>query len=218
MASTGRGSVNPEPSVSTAHAERLAPVVAAAVTGDLEALAVLVRCPDGVDPSLVREALLLLVPFAGVPRALDALGVYADAFPQVVPLADVMANEADPRARFRERGVALFARVYGANRQRVEAGLRRIDPEVPDWVLEDAYGKVLARGHLAAAEVECLAVVLLSAQGLVRQLKGHVAGALGCGAAPERIHACLSAAAGWIAADVRERAETWIAELGQASR
>lgn len=163
---------------------------------------------DGVAPALVREALLLLVPFAGVPRTLDALNVFATVHP------DVDAHR-DPRApaAWRADGERLFAQVYAANTERVLAGLRSADPELPDWVLEHAYGKVLARGVLRPDQVECLAVVLLAVQGLTRQLKGHIAGALACGAPEALVRSCLAAAAAWIGPAERERAERLLVSL-----
>ena len=200
----------PSPAPIAAH---LAPLLAAAATGDVERLELLMQAQDQVAPSLIREALLLLVPFAGVPRSLDALQVFARLHPEATAHLEAPPSGSDARAKFRARGEQLFARVYGAHLERVSGTLRTLDPELLDWVLEDAYGKVLARGFLPPKEVESLAVVLLAAQGLIRQLKGHVAGALHCGASPDDLRRCLAAAAAWIAHPVRTRAEQWLVEL-----
>jgi 4-carboxymuconolactone decarboxylase len=208
--------LEPDPS-SGPVAVHLAPLLAAAATGDVERLEVLLQAQDRVAPSLIREALLLLVPFAGVPRSLDALQVFARRHPGASAHLEAPSvgreTGSDARAVFRVRGEQLFARVYGPHLERVSGTLRALDPELLDWVLEDAYGKVLARGFLPPSEVECLAVVLLAAQGLTRQLKGHVAGALRCGASPDDVRRCLVAAAAWIAEPVRTRAEHWLVQL-----
>lgn len=162
---------------------------------------------SGTSRARLREALLLLVPFAGVPRTLDALTVLKAAVPGGAEPEPLLPDEPGVRrTHFRTRGEALFRRVYTDRAERVEARLRALDPEIADWVLEDAYGKVLARAGLTDREVECLSVVALTAQSLHNQLEGHVRGALSCGAASGDLHTCLDAAAPWIDEDDLDRA------------
>jgi 4-carboxymuconolactone decarboxylase len=183
-------------------------VVAAAARGRSEAVGQSVgRAFDGgCSRAEIREALLVHSLFAGFPRTLDALsaaaGALADRDPHL-PAAepDLPAEDGPRRALFRERGDRLFSRVYGAGAAVVLERLRALDPELPDWVLEDAYGKVLARPVLSAAERERLAVVLLAAQGLRNQLRGHVLGALRCGATRDQVEASLAAAADHLEAE-----------------
>jgi 4-carboxymuconolactone decarboxylase len=140
--------------------------------------------------------------FAGFPRALDAA---AAAAPALGPAAEPAVEPEDDHALaverrlHRTRGRALFDRVYGADAPRVHARLHALDPQLTDWVLEDAYGRVLARPELAPSERERLAAVLLAAQGLRNQLAGHVRGALRCGATAAAVEASLEAASPWIA-------------------
>lgn len=175
----------------------LAPVVAQGASGRTDRLhdALRAALAGGVPPSAVREGLLMLALFAGIPRTLDAFaafrGVHDGPF---APEAGLPTDPAERRARFRERGRALFDRVYGRDAERVLGRLLDLDPELPLWIVEDAYGRVLARPGLSAAERECLAVVALCALGLRNQLSGHVRGALHCGAAPDDVRACLDAA------------------------
>jgi len=176
-------------------------VVAAGALGRATELRAALRAAGaaGCTRSEIREALLVLSLFAGFPRTLDALAATAD---ELGPGADSLPppEERLPegvearRALFRARGESLFRRVYGDDAARVLERLFGLDRELPQWVLEDAYGKVLARPGLDAAERERLAVVLLAAQSLRNQLGGHVRGALRCGAAPEHIVASLEAA------------------------
>jgi 4-carboxymuconolactone decarboxylase len=176
--------------------------VAAAAAGQPEALAraldaaVLGGCP----PVALREAVLMLAPFGGFPRTLDALAALHAAFerggveaPQ--PMED---EERETHAR---RGRDLFDRVYGEDAQRVLERLLVLDPELPHWVLQDAYGRILARPGLSAAQRERLAVVLLCALRLRNQLSGHVRGALRCGASASQIEASLHAAGALLPVD-----------------
>ena len=191
MSGTGSGdAAGPGPAASAA----LAALVAASVRGDapgVEAAAATARAAAA--PEALREALRMVHLFAGFPRALDALAAAAPSLPSAG------GEPAEDRASFAARGRVLFDRVYGADAARVHARLAALDPSLAAWVVEDAYGRVLSRDGLGAADRERLAVVMLAAQGLRNQLPGHVRGALACGASPAEVEASLAAAARWIA-------------------
>jgi len=181
----------------------LAPVAAAA------ALGLASRLETAIDDALhagcgaveIRETLLVVSLFAGFPRTLDALAVarrvFARRLPGGVPAAPEPGLPRDDAARrevFRTRGRALFDCGYGESAGQVFGNLLDLDPELPHWVVSDAYGRVLARPGLEPAERERLAVVRLAALTLRNQLSGHVRGALNCGARPEAVLASLAAA------------------------
>ncbi len=180
----------------------LAPIAAAAAIGRRDRLdaaldaALRSSCPRDA----IREALLLVAPFAGFPRTLDALAAWRAARDRAgdsyaaQPEPGLPEDDATLRATLRRRGRAFFDRVYGRHAERVIERLLDLDPELPHWVLEDAYGRVLARGGLDAAVREALAVVMLAALALRNQLGGHVRGALACGAEASCIRAAIDAA------------------------
>lgn len=170
--------------------DSLAPLAAAAAAGRRDAVAPLTRAAlgAGCTPTEVREALLTLAPFCGFPRTLDAV---AEARPL---LGEAPAPEADGTA-WPARGASFFDRVYGGDADRVRAGLASLDLDVARWIEEDAYGKALSRPGISASLRERIGVVLLAAQGLRNQLKGHVRGAMNCGASAEEVTAFLDAAA-----------------------
>jgi 4-carboxymuconolactone decarboxylase len=175
----------------------LAPVVAAGALGRATRLgdALSAALGGGVPPGAVRECLLMLALFAGFPRTLDAFAAYRRVHGgPSTPEAGLADDVGERRETFRVRGRDLFERVYGPDSERVMERLLELDPELPHWIVEDAYGRVLARPGLSAAERECLAVVALCALRLRNQLAGHVRGALLCGATPDEIRACLAAA------------------------
>ncbi len=200
---------------------RLAEVVAAAAVGSGAALALALEAAigDGVPLSRMREALLMLAPFGGFPRALDALEAFAVACARagVVAPAEPDTGPAEPEKgdgpQFRARGRAFFDRVYGAAADRVLDRIRTLDPDVPGWVLESAYGRVLSRPGLSAATRECLAVVLLTALQLPNQLRGHVRGAVACGATEEDVRAALSAAGDLLPSELVQAALASLAEI-----
>ncbi|MCE9636512.1 MAG: carboxymuconolactone decarboxylase family protein [Planctomycetes bacterium] len=165
----------------------------------------------GCSPTEVREALRTVHLFCGFPRALDALVAAAPELGAPPEGDDVELGAADAGAErelFRRRGRALFDRVYGAGAAKVHARLVALDPALTSWVVEDAYGRVLAREALAPAQRERLAAVLLAAQGLRNQLAGHVRGALNCGATEAEVLASLGTASPWISTADLDAART----------
>ncbi|MCK6482095.1 MAG: carboxymuconolactone decarboxylase family protein [Planctomycetes bacterium] len=124
-------------------------------------------------------------------EALDrALGGPRPGAPERIP------GGAARRGFLRRRGEGLFGRVYGEDAGRVLDRIGRRHPEFRDWILEDAYGKVLSRPGLGAAERECIAVALLAVLDLPRQQAAHLRGALRCGARGEEVAAAIRGVAG----------------------
>lgn len=166
----------------------LGAAAAAGAVGDRATLEqVLARARSGsVRPQRLREALRMLVPYAGYPRALAALKVARLAPPEA-------ASEPDPQERA-ALGRAAFTGVYGETSERVLAGLGELDPLLPAWTLEHAYGRVLARPGLALVERELVAVSLLTGLGgLAEPLLGHMRGARRLGASAEQVARAVDA-------------------------
>jgi len=155
---------------------------------------------DGVERAALREVLLQVLPYAGFPRALSALLVLAE----VVPDGDALEEEAD--ADLRARGEAVFRAVYGDAADPILERIRSAHPALPDWILEDAYGKVLARGGLDLPEREVLGVALLTALDQPDQLQGHLRGGRRVGASSERLRAAVETACRHVDDDVAARA------------
>jgi alkylhydroperoxidase/carboxymuconolactone decarboxylase family protein YurZ len=167
------------------HLSRIAALAALGRTGPL---AREIAAAKGIPLRALRETLLQVYLFAGFPRTVNALDVLG-ARPPGTP-------ERLTPAAARRRGTALFRRVYGPDADRVLASIGGAHPEFRDWILADAYGKVLGRPGLSAAERECLAVALLATLDLPRQQVPHVRGALRCGARPAEVAAALDAVQG----------------------
>lgn len=172
----------------------LAPLCAAAAAGRIDALAGLARAAKdgGCAAERIREALLTMAPFCGFPRTLDALAAVRPVLGALAPTDVSRAGD------FAALGAAHFDRVYGRDAARVRANITAADAEVARWIECDAYGKVLARPAISASLRERVGVVLLAAQGLRNQLKGHVRGALNCGATEDEVAAFVEAAGPWL--------------------
>lgn len=167
---------------------RLLALSTAIVLGDWEALRRLRReAPAGEPNRAWREAALQAHLFAGFPRLVEALGVLE----AEGGLGTPDPGEFDPEDDVRERGEALFARIYGPETGRVRRTLEARHPLFTSWVLAHAYGRVLSRPGLAPRERELLAVAALAATEQDRQLAGHARGAVRCGATPAEVLAAV---------------------------
>jgi 4-carboxymuconolactone decarboxylase len=136
-----------------------------------------------------REAVLQAHVFAGFPRVVEAFVV----LDECGGLGEAGPDERLAEGDQPERGRALFERIYGDQAERVRAALERGHPDFAQWIEGHAYGRILARPGLPAADRELLAVCALAALGQERQLASHLRGALRCGAELGDIQAVLAA-------------------------
>lgn len=168
---------------------RLARLFAACVLGDWdEVRAQRAAAGPGEPDRRWREALLMVHVFAGVPRAVESYGV--------LDLAGGLgAIGPDETAEPRAGGAELFGRIYAESKDDVAALLDRHHPLFARWVLDHAYGRVLARPGLAADRRELLACAALAVLGQERQLASHARGAVRCGATPAEVAAVVEAVA-----------------------
>ena len=135
-------------------------------------------------PSL-REGALMTHLFGGFPRAIEAFRVLHDLFPGSGELAPETPSDGQEDRQGTGRGV--FDRIYQTQAPSVLETLRSYSPTFEKAVLEDAYGRVLARPALDLATRERMAVCALTAQRLPRQLRSHMEGALRCGVSREEL-------------------------------
>ena len=120
-----------------------------------------------------REALLQVHLFAGFPRLVEAFGVLEECG----GLGPIGPEELLGWPPDRGRGLELFGRIYAAQSAAVAGSLERFHPELAEWVLGHAYGRVLSRPGLPGEHRELLAVAALIATDQERQLASHVRGA-----------------------------------------
>jgi 4-carboxymuconolactone decarboxylase len=167
---------------------RLAQLFAAAVLGEWDTVRALRRAAPAGEPDRAwRETVLQVHVFAGFPRGVETYGVLAE---------EGGLGELGPDERLAEpehfaRADALFERIYADHAPRVRTLLHDAHPDFARWILGHAYGRVLTRPGLSAAQRELLAVVALAALGQERQLASHLRGAVRCGATPADLSATL---------------------------
>lgn len=102
-------------------------------------------------------------------------------------LCGATAAPAQPDSR-RLRGEETLARITGAEGRKVIDSLRRISPELGDWIVDFAYGDVFSRPGLSLCTRELATISALTALGNAQpQLKVHIEGALNVGCKPDEI-------------------------------
>ncbi len=131
-----------------------------------------------------EEMLLQAVLFCGFPRVVTAFEHFESTWPATTPPA---ATELPTPAEQAARGRALFDRIYGKNAEAVRAMLGRFHPDFQSFVLEAAYGRILARSGLAPRVRELVALAALVAADQKRQFAGHARGAQHLGATRREI-------------------------------
>lgn len=149
------------------------------------------RASAASEPREVEEALLQAYLFVGFPRVLQAMEVWRS---RQAEAPEEPREETDAgRALWGDRGRRLCRGVYGGAYQKLRARVRRLHPALDRWMVEEGYGKVLARPGLDAGRRELCIVALLAAAGHGPQLHSHLRGALRLGAAEADVEAALHA-------------------------
>jgi 4-carboxymuconolactone decarboxylase len=122
----------------------------------------------------------------GFPTLVDGLEFVASVFPNRRRHSSSRRHIA-----FGREGMRVLRRIYGSQTNRLLANLKVLHPELPDWIVEDVYGRVFARPGLGLRERELLNVVALGVQGLHRQLFSHIRGSLRAGIHPNDVKKIL---------------------------
>jgi len=131
----------------------------------------------------IEEALLQAYLFLGFPAAINAFAVWREE-----TAAEPGEGGEDPDLETRRReGEARCRLIYGRAYERLRARMRVLHPALDRWMIEEGYGKGLARPGLTVRERELCAVSLLAAGGFGPQLGAHARGALHAGASPAEV-------------------------------
>jgi alkylhydroperoxidase/carboxymuconolactone decarboxylase family protein YurZ len=170
---------------------RLAALAGPGRLAELEAYIPLV-VPRPLPELVAYELLLQCYLFFGYPQAIEALRV----FTSVASLPEPELGPADdfPFPEFRRRGSELCRRIYYPNYEQLINNMRRISPELSEWMIVEGYGKVLSRPGPEPLEREIASIVFLCCSGHPVQLFSHVRGARNLGAGQSQLRAAVLAA------------------------
>jgi 4-carboxymuconolactone decarboxylase len=105
----------------------------------------------------------------------------------LVPDAKPKSKRSNPKA-----GRAILESIYGDQSEKLLVNLKRLQPELPSWILQETYGRVFTRSGLSIQEREILNIVVLANQGLEKQLFSHLRGALRVGLKRRQIEVALT--------------------------
>jgi len=135
----------------------------------------------------VEELILQSHLFAGFPRALNAMREWRRWQPEPVSAGTIAGQN------WRARGEATCAIVYGEMYERLRGNIRRLHPDLDDWMIVDGYGKVLSRPGLDLGRRELCIVAACAVSSQDRQLHSHLHGALNAGVAAATVSEALDA-------------------------
>jgi 4-carboxymuconolactone decarboxylase len=134
---------------------------------------------NGAAPAALYEATLQSYLFVGFPRAIEAFF----AVRPVLERAGWRPPDPEPPdpERWRRDGDALCSRVYGRNFEKLLETMRRLSPDLAEWMILQGYGMTLSRPSLGAADREYGVVAILTVTRMWRQLRSHAIGAVHVG-------------------------------------
>ena len=141
----------------------------------------------GCERILLEESLLQAVLFFGFPRLVSAF----ERLQHCWPTATAPTGGEVPPTERATAGRALFAAIYGKNDATVRELLRSFHEAFHDFVLEAAYGRILARPGLSARRRELLAVGALAVLRQIPQLVAHGRGAMHFGASGAEVQEAM---------------------------
>ena len=119
-----------------------------------------------------------------VPMPVPVAGQGGDVAAGVPPSVPATAASYDRR----QRGTAALETITGGGTAKLVESLKDLAPELADWIIDFAYGDVVARPQLPLQTRELVTVGALTALGNAQpQLKAHIRGALNAGCTPREV-------------------------------
>src|SRR5688572_28294089 len=110
---------------------------------------------QGLSLLMIREAVLQSYLFAGYAAAINAL----------ILLNEIAGSDREfwrelegSSEDWKVRGEELCKRVYGSQYENLFHNMKQLHPDLADWMIEEGYGKVLARPFLSPEVRELLIV------------------------------------------------------------
>ncbi len=135
--------------------------------------------------TIIRETILQTYLFAGYAAAINAFIILNG----LTSNSEVFTEKNGSPGEWKRRGTRLCREIYRGQYTRLVANMRRLHPDLADWMIWEGYGKVLSRPFLSARVRELLIVAMTAVLKVERQFHSHVKGALHVGASVEEV--CL---------------------------
>ena len=165
------------------------------------------------DAVQVEEVILQSYLFLGYPIALNVMALWRE---KIGPNTSIRSLE--DRDTWVLRGEEVCGAVYAGQYDELRAHIRRLHPDLEQWMVQEGYGKVLGRSGLSLVERELCIVALLAVLDVPKQLYSHLRGALNVGAQLWQVSRALEIGLGYAEDDVATRGRrTWEALQSHAA-
>lgn len=160
---------------------------------------------QGTQIDHIRETLIQVYLFDGYPTALEGLilldkAIRGESNPP--PPEKINGETVD---KWLKRGESACSKIYGENYRKLRRNVRRLSPDLEQWMILEGYGKVLSRDSLDLRTRELVNIAVLAVKNYPRQLHSHLRGALNLGVTETEIESTL-----------RILAKSWPEKLSQA--
>ena len=202
---TGGASASPRLTLIDDATLRLVRLSAVITAGDETGLrTAMVAACGSVDPLWIEELILQSYIFAGFPRALTAAREWRR-ISGTPPPRDDEGSDYHHADRWRERGEATCAIVYGDRYEALRMNVRGLHPALETWMIVEGYGKILARPALDLPRRELCIIAACAAARQDRQLHSHLHGALNAGVHPDDVEMAIDGIADILGEDDARR-------------
>lgn len=135
--------------------------------------------------------LLQSAPLIGIPRVLHSAAAIEGAGIEI-PQSQQRLVERRGLDELQERGESTFRTVYGRYAGMVLGRLHKFHPELKEWIVTHAYGRVFSKEGVTSRERELCVVACLAVDPVAgAQLASHLRGALNVGASKEEVEAVV---------------------------
>ena len=142
----------------------------------------------GISIPFIRETVLQCYLFAGYAAAINAFIVLNE----LTGDQEFLQEETGSLDLWNERGEQLCRKIYGSQYEKLVHNMKRLHPDLADWMLWEGYGKVLSRPFLSPIVRELLIVAMTAVLQVERQFHSHVRGALNVGATPAQVRTAFN--------------------------
>jgi 4-carboxymuconolactone decarboxylase len=145
---------------------------------------------QGISILLIRETILQTYLFAGYPAAINAFIVLNEL---TGTHSDFLREDGSSPEVWNERGEALSRKIYGSQFEKLMKNMNYLHPDLAEWMIQEGYGKVLARPFLSPRVRELVIVGMTAVLKVERQFHSHVRGSIHVGATKVEIRQILDA-------------------------
>jgi alkylhydroperoxidase/carboxymuconolactone decarboxylase family protein YurZ len=132
----------------------------------------------GFPEKKIQEAVLQTYLFVGFPRTINAFTALSSLWKTPPEAFEV---HLDPEIR-EKRGRAFCRQIYRENYEKLLSQMERLHPDLKRYMIEEGYGKILAREGLSPLEREFGILPILLCLEVERQLHSHLLGTYYLGA------------------------------------